>query len=87
MVQVPDDLGTARLDDALGRRKPELDRGEIVRARPIEARRHPGIARIAPIGVPSARELNLDAAAQRAAAPSRTGGEKSHLGLAQFHPG
>ena len=39
---------------------------DILRLREIEARRHAGIARIAPIGLPSRLQLDLDAGAQDA---------------------
>src|SRR6516162_3546965 len=61
--------------DGLRRGPQHVDGLDVLRSRKVEARRHAGVAGIAPIGVPAALESDLDAGADGFARHRRAGDE------------
>src|SRR5262245_8761625 len=82
------DRGSARVGKAMRRRIEHLGAPQILRSRPIEARRHAGVAWHSPIGLPTWLETNLDAGDQLVVAHAgNAAAHQPHLRIAFPDPG
>src|SRR5665213_2096023 len=74
------DGGAGLVSDRLRRRIEHLHGGDIIRAGKVEARRDAGVARIAPISMPTWLELDLDTGAQALGVAFVGAGDQPHRG-------